>query len=823
MQTRESSTSNHLLADISQFFGFLPPIFTPTRETPEVMRNLLTQTLSAYINNPLPLRFKEKLLAYLSRYCSVPYCIVCHSCALRSLGMTAGEVLALLYTPAPTDQEAAEHIRTLAAIDAPLQTWPEPGSPLEKSLLLLTFFLFSQPKSAEECRHELRRLLGAGCFNHLIDLLFFVKTYHFWAETHPRLDYRSDRRTQENLGLLYAEKPELVNFFSTYAQRVRSELDLTTHKQLEAKLHRSEREAASRGIQLEAVFEAMTDGVVVYDGDGSMLRMNSTYRNMIALDKYPEHALLTPDQRGDMLDLRDEHGQPLHSSQRPVTRMLNGDVMIGNNVMDIMVHALDGHEIQLNISGTPMRDSEGHIVGGVMVFRDVTERRKFERRTHEALQGLLAMAEALVQVPEYSNTAGNSHEHISVVSSFAQRLAELMRQVLGCRRIGITLIEQTTGEFYPLAIAGVTPEQMKQWQASFNDAPAPEPFASSLNTDDTHAAGAQPPGETYISPFNLQHVLNVPLQIGSHVVGMMSVDYSDSEHEYTQDELALAGAVAKLAALIIERERLLQERTAAQANELALLEANRRMDEFMGIASHELKTPLTTIKGYIQLAARRLKNHSGNQTAYTDDQTKSRESARELLERTDSQIERLSRLVNELLDVSRVQANKLELHLEDCDLAAIVHEAVEDQQQELPERTIVTDLPPGVVPVTIDAHRTSQVMSNYLSNALKYSASDLPIEVRLELSNEAACVLVRDEGPGLSEEAQERIWERFYRTPGTEVLSGSGVGLGLGLYICKTIIERHRGQVGVVTAPGAGSTFWFSLPLTKRAMNEAFH
>jgi two-component system, cell cycle sensor histidine kinase and response regulator CckA len=165
------------------------------------MQNLLTQTLSAYINNPLPLRFKEKLLAYLSRYCSVPYCIVCHSCALRSLGMTAGEVLALLHTPAPTVQEAAEHVRTLAAIDAPLQPWPESGSPLEKSLLLLTFFLFSQPKSAEECRNELRRLLGADCFNHLIDLLFFVKTYHFWAETHPRLDYRSDRRVQENLGL----------------------------------------------------------------------------------------------------------------------------------------------------------------------------------------------------------------------------------------------------------------------------------------------------------------------------------------------------------------------------------------------------------------------------------------------------------------------------------------------------------------------------------------------------------------------------------------------------------------------------------------------
>lgn len=799
MQIRESSTGDQLKADISQFFGFLPPIFTTSHEVSPVLQMLLQQTLSAYIDNSLQPNFKEKLLAYLSRYCAVPYCIVCHSCALRSLGMSGEDVFALLETPAPTAQEIAEHINTFAAT-TPLQAWPEPGSALEKSILLSAFFLFLQPASAEDCRNELRHLLGTAYFNHLTEMLFYIKTYHFWAETHPELDYTSDRRVKREI-------------------EVRGE-EHSAHKQLEEKLHRTEREAASRGIQLETVFEAMTDGVVVYGDDGKMLRVNSAYRKMITLDAYPEHALLTPDMQGDMLALRDEHGQLLDNSQRPVTRMLNGEVMIGKNMMDIVVRALDGREVQLNISGTPMRASEGHIVGGVMIFRDVTERRKLERRTHEALQGLLAVAEALVQIPEHSANDGSSTEDAFAISGIAQRIVELMRQVLGCSRVGITLIEQTTGELSPLAIVGVSPSQRQQWLASLDSSHLEDHRVDPLNVGRLQADDIQLVTVAQKSPFNHQHMLNVPLRIGSQIVGMMSLDYGDDEHEYTQEELALASGVARLAAFVIERERLLQERTEAQANELALLEANRRMDEFMGIASHELRTPLTTIKGYIQLAARRLKSNGGNEVKRANEEQKQfRESAWELLERTDSQIERLGRLVNELLDVSRVQANKLDLHLEDCDLAAIAREAVEDQQQELPARTIITDIPAGlIVPITVDAHRIGQVISNYLSNALKYSASDRPVEVRIELDDESARVLVRDEGPGLSKKAQEHIWERFYRTPDIEVLSGSGVGLGLGLYICQTIIERHQGQLGVESTPGVGSTFWFSLPLSQKTM-----
>ncbi len=116
--------------------------------------------------------------------------------------------------------------------------------------------------------------------------------------------------------------------------------------------------------------------------------------------------------------------------------------------------------------------------------------------------------------------------------------------------------------------------------------------------------------------------------------------------------------------------------------------------------------------------------------------------------------------------------------------------------------------------VHADGDRIAQVLTNYLTNALKYSADDTPIVAGLDVGVDGttARVWVRDEGPGLDAAEQERVWDRFYRSADVEHRTGSSVGLGLGLYISRTIVERHGGRVGIESAPGAGATFWFALP-----------
>ena len=135
-----------------------------------------------------------------------------------------------------------------------------------------------------------------------------------------------------------------------------------------------------------------------------------------------------------------------------------------------------------------------------------------------------------------------------------------------------------------------------------------------------------------------------------------------------------------------------------------------------------------------------------------------------------------------------------------------------------PHRTVQLEVPAGgpceaPVPVVADADRIGQVVTNYVTNALKYSQGDQPVAIQVARDGAWARVSVEDHGPGLLASEQERIWERFYQAKGMHAQSGSGTGLGLGLHICKALIEGHGGKVGVESEVGKGSTFWFTLLL----------
>jgi len=202
------------------------------------------------------------------------------------------------------------------------------------------------------------------------------------------------------------------------------------------------------------------------------------------------------------------------------------------------------------------------------------------------------------------------------------------------------------------------------------------------------------------------------------------------------------------------------------------------------------------------------------ETATVEERMHLQKEAQDLLRRTNVQVNRLTRLINDLLDVSRIQAHKLEPHMEHINLVTVIRDVVQEQERGAATRTILLNLPSeNEVPIFADVDRIEQVLTNYISNALKYSDSDKPVEILLRIQNHKVYVSVRDEGPGLPVGEQASVFGRFYRVKGIEVKSGSGVGLGLGLYICKTIIELHQGQVGVESEEGKGSTFWFSLPL----------
>jgi PAS domain S-box-containing protein len=268
---------------------------------------------------------------------------------------------------------------------------------------------------------------------------------------------------------------------------------------------------------------------------------------------------------------------------------------------------------------------------------------------------------------------------------------------------------------------------------------------------------------------------------------------------------------------INERKQLEQERETARANELATREVNQRMEQFLATAAHDLRQPVTGAVVCIGLAQRCLQRLAATTAPLppSGDQPAGRcDDVLNALERAGQAVNRLSRLTVRLFDVAQAQTGALGLKREPCDLVALVREQVEMHRLEMADRTLRLDLrAKRSVPVLADGDRLGQVLTNYLINALKYSPPDRPVAVSLVVRQRQARVAVRDEGPGLPPEEQARVWEPFHRAPGIAVQSAVGESLGLGLHICKTIIEAHGGLVGIESEVGTGSTFWFTLPL----------
>ncbi|HKB46341.1 MAG TPA: ATP-binding protein, partial [Ktedonobacterales bacterium] len=173
---------------------------------------------------------------------------------------------------------------------------------------------------------------------------------------------------------------------------------------------------------------------------------------------------------------------------------------------------------------------------------------------------------------------------------------------------------------------------------------------------------------------------------------------------------------------------------------------------------------------------------------------------------------RMERLVNDLLDVSRIESGRLALRLEPLDLISLCRH-VAAEQMAASEREIELELPREPTTVRADADRIDQVLANLLSNALKYSPQERPVTLTVRKEAANAVIAIRDEGSGIPQEALPHLFERFYRVPGVQVQSGSGVGLGLGLYITRELVERHGGQIRAESTPGFGTIFSVTLPL----------
>jgi signal transduction histidine kinase len=237
-------------------------------------------------------------------------------------------------------------------------------------------------------------------------------------------------------------------------------------------------------------------------------------------------------------------------------------------------------------------------------------------------------------------------------------------------------------------------------------------------------------------------------------------------------------------------------------------------DDFLSFATHELRTPLTAILGNAQILEKLMRRQTGSLNAQ-EGQRLSLEQELTLLERIRQQVGKMNKLIEELLDATRMRGNVFELeYTERVDFVALTRRVVE--QFSHIDHQITLKTPEESLVGTADEGRVEQVLKNLMSNALNYSPKDQPVTVSVEGQTthpEEVVIAVHDEGQGIPQEEQAHLFERFYRVPGQG--QAKVEGLGLGLYIAQQIVVQHGGRLWLQSQPGQGTTFYLSLPLKR--------
>ncbi len=290
-------------------------------------------------------------------------------------------------------------------------------------------------------------------------------------------------------------------------------------------------------------------------------------------------------------------------------------------------------------------------------------------------------------------------------------------------------------------------------------------------------------------------MLVVPIMREGRVIGVMNLESTDPDY-FTEEDASFVNILVSHAAIAIDNAQLFEQ----------VREANEAKSEFMNTASHELKIPMTSIKGYAKLLAMGAVGQLSEQQ-------------KDFLTVISNNVDRMDRLVSNLLDVSRIEAGRIRLELEDVQMCDVINEVVESAKTQIEKKNLSLhlDVDKNLPQIRADYNRMVQIMNNLVSNAYKYTPEGGAITVSAKPYNgnlEGIAVSVKDTGYGISQEDQEKLFTNFFRSSDQNIRDQPGTGLGLA--ITKKMIESHGGQLTLDSEPGKGSCFTFTMPLVSK-------
>ena len=575
--------------------------------------------------------------------------------------------------------------------------------------------------------------------------------------------------------------------------------------------------------QLEYNFDPLSDGIMVCDRERKILQANAA---ALKLFEVPSEALCRGRDYQEFLQRYQRSDEPQPASVLEpwlMCLLVDGDAPCSLQYETRVFQLPSGRTACITLCAFTLPDARKQAVGTICVFHDITRRYQKALHLQRVQQAVSALREAIAHLPEHLDVdlpEGGIFRLSPPVLFVSQQLVDVIVQVLDCQ--DVSLLALGAGGRMMYAVGSHLPPELEQYLRETQGYFLPSDFVDASVL--TRLAAGQEvvlpndrvhwPAGVRADPFP-RNLLLVPLLLEQQLAGSLVIAKAGFDSGYTPEEIELVKAVATETRLVIDGLGCLYQQAEMHPRALARQELGLLINEFLNLASHELNTPLTIIKGHIQVAQRRLaklKRQLAEQPGGVSEQL---EQVQDTLASATQSTRQEERIIGDLLDDARIQSHTLELHLARWDLNALLRAAVAAQQRAAPGRTIVLEsLPPEhVVPVMADAERITQVITRYLANALSSSPAEQPVSVQLTVEGAVARVSVHDQGPDISAEEQERIWERLYHAKRTTVQQELDLNLGLGCYLSRAFIERHQGSVGVQSAPGHGAIFWFTLPV----------
>ena len=532
--------------------------------------------------------------------------------------------------------------------------------------------------------------------------------------------------------------------------------------------------------RLKTILQQMPSGVMIADARSGRL---------ILTNEKVEHIMRRPIQTINSFDQHNQYvgfhsdGQPYSPEEWPLMRTIRSGEVIVDEEIDIQRG--DETSATILVSASPIKNHLKQVVTGVVTFLDITERKRAESSQRFLVEASTRLASSL----DYATTMQTlAHVAVPTLADVCtiHALAEdgVIRQLAAAHTdINKEHILWDIERHFP-----VDPDNTYGIMRVIQTGQAELLYEPPLPVWEQYVA--HPEHRSRLAQLDIQSHLCFPLTARSHILGAISFMLTQSDRRYTASDIPLIEEFVRRAATAADNARLYLE---AQ-------EAVRTRDQFLSIASHELKTPLTSLRGYAELFQRRATREG---TLKERDQR----ALTIILE----QSSRLNRLIDSLLDLSRIQMGRLGIEQVPVDIRELTQRVVERTRMTADQHTLELHNAEQPLMVHGDELRLEQVLQNLIQNAIKYSPEGDRIRIQVERHEHTVHILVIDQGIGIPVEALPRLFRRFYRAQNVDPKRISGMGIGL--FLVKEIVTLHGGEVHVESQEGIGSTFTVSLPL----------